>query len=275
MPSIALQVSTDPDDGYEFEDNGTVISINTTSTPPAVTNEGAVRIFTGAASNQRRWGLTRFLNVAIPQGVIITSAIWQGFVPTSNKWDDPDVTVHAHDADTSTSLPHADNSFDITSRPRTTANVVWNTTAPVGPVWVVSPNLASVIQEVIDRPGWASGNSLSIILRAGTSGQSFVFTAYGGVPANAAKLDIEWANAGAANLSGAGDMTAAATTLDNATVNMSGVGDLQATTSSPLCLNGYIAYDYGGAFFCLENLGDFVDGVDPNIRDVCIITCDD
>jgi len=58
--------------------------------------------------------------------------------------------------------------FDLSSRPTTTAKVKWSV-----PVWVkgdqgpdqTSSNIASIIQEIIDLPGWASGNSLVLIIR--------------------------------------------------------------------------------------------------------------
>ncbi len=58
--------------------------------------------------------------------------------------------------------------FDLSSRPTTIAKVQWSV-----PVWVkgdqgpdqTSTNIASIIQEIIDLPGWASGNSLVLIIR--------------------------------------------------------------------------------------------------------------
>ena len=59
--------------------------------------------------------------------------------------------------------------FDLSSRPVTNAKAYWSV-----PPWEIagemgpdqtSTNIASVIQEIIDLPGWASGNSLVLIIR--------------------------------------------------------------------------------------------------------------
>jgi hypothetical protein len=39
----------------------------------------------------------------------------------------------------------------------------WQTVGAAGP-GQLTPNLASVLQEVVNRPGWASGNALSVIV---------------------------------------------------------------------------------------------------------------
>ena len=39
----------------------------------------------------------------------------------------------------------------------------WQTLEAAGPEQL-TPNLAQVLQEVVDRPGWASGNALTVII---------------------------------------------------------------------------------------------------------------
>ncbi|MDL1939417.1 hypothetical protein FBQ94_10310, partial [Candidatus Jettenia sp. AMX1] len=57
---------------------------------------------------------------------------------------------------------------NMSSRPRTTAAVSWSPAA-----WLIkkevglnqrTPNISSVIQEIVSRAGWSSGNSLVIII---------------------------------------------------------------------------------------------------------------
>ncbi|MEM7126240.1 MAG: hypothetical protein AAF702_07925 [Chloroflexota bacterium] len=58
------------------------------------------------------------------------------------------------------------NKYDLRIRPRTVANVMW----PDLPPWVKNgpaqqtPNLASVMQEVINRPGWQSGHAFVFLI---------------------------------------------------------------------------------------------------------------
>ena len=63
--------------------------------------------------------------------------------------------------------------------------------------WYTLSPLASVIQEVVNRTGWQSGNSLSLILK-GTGnawGRMFV-TSYDAAPADAPTLVITYTTAG-------------------------------------------------------------------------------
>lgn len=78
---------------------------------------------------------------------------------------------------------------------------------------------------------------------------------------------------GAALLPGVGDLSAGGVSSSQALALLTGFGDLSASPEVPLCLFPYIAYTYAGAFFCLDNLGNFVTPIGSNIRDVCIIQC--
>jgi hypothetical protein len=55
---------------------------------------------------------------------------------------------------------------NISSRARTTAQVAWNNI----PAWTVlnakwqTPDLSAIIREVVNRPSWASGNSIVIVI---------------------------------------------------------------------------------------------------------------
>ena len=88
-----------------------------------------------------------------------------------------DLVVRGEQADNSAPIGSA--AFNISSRPRTTASVAWPV-PPWQPVGAsgpdqLTPNLASVIQEVVSRPGWAPGNALTVIITGSgrRSAQSF------------------------------------------------------------------------------------------------------
>jgi hypothetical protein len=85
-------------------------------------------------------------------------------------------------------------SGNISSRSRTLAAVPWS---PVP--WTIvgeagpdqrTPNIASVIQEIVNRPGWASGNSLVVII-TGTGERTA--ESYNGDSAGAPLLHVEYA----------------------------------------------------------------------------------
>lgn len=133
-----------------------------------------------------------FSGVTIPQGATITSATMSMTAESLNNAAATDVLLEfdAEDTDTA-SLPSG------TNRPSTmtvtTANVDWNLTAWVTDTVYESPDIASVIQEVVDRTGWSSGNNMNIILspRVGTAAQGDIgIDDYGnGTPAS---IEIVW-----------------------------------------------------------------------------------
>jgi hypothetical protein len=106
----------------------------------------------------------RFTGVTIPQGAAIVNA-WvisvdeTGSTPTS-------VNVQGEAADNALTFTSAAN--DVGSRPRTVVSVnwmpeAWTVIGQAGPAQQ-TPNLAAVIQEIVSRPGWVSGNALALII---------------------------------------------------------------------------------------------------------------
>ena len=102
----------------------------------------------------------KFNNISVPSGSTITSAklILYSWVTDSIAVD---LKVYAEAADDATA-PVSFAAFNALTL--TTANVDWNVTEVTGQVPIECPNLAAVVQEVIDRPGWVKGNSIQIIV---------------------------------------------------------------------------------------------------------------
>lgn len=136
----------------------------------------------------------RFNGVQISPGVSITNAYIQFQV------DDPSyqtslLTLRGEAADNSAAFAPAD--FNITSRASTSASVAWlptawNSTGDAGPEQR-TPNLASLIQEVVNREGWKSGNSLAIFISG--NGQRTA-ESFDGRPAAAPLLHVEYTSLG-------------------------------------------------------------------------------
>ena len=123
----------------------------------------------------------RFTGVQVPNGATITSAEVQ-FTADETGNASTNLVIRAERNDNS--APIATTAFNISSRPRTVASVAW----PV-PAWLtvgaagpgqLTPNLASVVQEVVNRPGWAAGNALTVILTG--SGRRAAESFEGGAP---------------------------------------------------------------------------------------------
>ncbi|MBW8035453.1 MAG: hypothetical protein FVQ79_07435 [Planctomycetes bacterium] len=112
------------------------------------------------ASNQYDWesGI-RFLNIPIDQGGTISSAFLklqaQGFWGTGWK-----TLVKGQDVDTACAVSDHTLCYDAVAR--TSNTVVWNPTVWTADVVYTSPDLVLIIQEIIDRPGWVSGNDLGL-----------------------------------------------------------------------------------------------------------------
>jgi len=126
-------------------------------------------------SEERQHVALRFDNVEVPQGATIVSAYVDfiaadpannaGFVAT-----DEVVRINAHDVDDSPVLTAAASNIGnrTSSANRTSASVDW--TAPTMGAWTLdekytTPNLATVVQEVVDRGGWCGGNAMTILFR--------------------------------------------------------------------------------------------------------------
>ncbi len=105
----------------------------------------------------------RFPNVSVPQGATIVDAFIQ-FVADENQDGDVDITIIGEAADNAALF--SETSGDVSSRPHTNASVDWSPfnwdKRDAGPAQR-TPGLASIVQEVIDRQGWASGNAIAFI----------------------------------------------------------------------------------------------------------------
>ncbi|MBK8431866.1 MAG: hypothetical protein IPL28_11510 [Chloroflexi bacterium] len=101
----------------------------------------------------------RFLNLSIPPGAIVTNAYIE-FAADESSSGATSLLFRAQAADNPPAFVATNN--NISSRPLTAASVSWNNL----PAWTryqlyQSPNLASIIQEIINRPAWTSGNPFS------------------------------------------------------------------------------------------------------------------
>jgi len=115
----------------------------------------------------RQWVGMRFTDITIPRNATISSATIQFFVDETDS--EPDVDVRIFGEKSPDSATFDSTPFNISSRPRTTASVLWNDI----PVWSVvgasgpdqrTPNLGPIIQEIVNQSGWVSGNALSVFI---------------------------------------------------------------------------------------------------------------
>ncbi|WP_158544439.1 PKD domain-containing protein [Blastococcus sp. TBT05-19] len=107
----------------------------------------------------------RFAGVAVPAGATILEAHVQ-FQADEADSGASSLTVAGQAADSATSF--STTAFDVSSRPRTSATVDWSPapwpTLKERGVNQRTPDLAAVLQEIVDRPGWAEGNALALLV---------------------------------------------------------------------------------------------------------------
>jgi hypothetical protein len=175
--TVSISINNSTDDINEV--NGSLEVANPT-----------IWIGNGGSTTTSYTGL-RFNNVTIPRGATILSARLE-FYSVQSQWQTVNLQIAAEAANNSAA-------FSATSRPSqrslTTArinhasNVPWSANT-----WYPFDEMAAVVQEVTNRIGWQSGNSLAIILRGmgtGTWGRKFVQSMEGGAT-NAARLVIAY-----------------------------------------------------------------------------------
>ncbi len=131
-----------------------------------------------------------FTDVAIAQGSTIDTAYLQCYAVSSD--GTAAMKIDAHDADTG-SPPTTFAEYG--SRPRTDANVEWDPSAWSAANWYDSDSIVSIIQEIVDREGWESGNDILIFCDnatgAGWGGsKDFLVWINDATPSNATKLVV-------------------------------------------------------------------------------------
>lgn len=136
----------------------------------------------------------RFNGLPVPFGSNIVEAYLQFQVDEASS-DLANLLIQGQASDNPASF--AAVTRNLSSRPRTAAAVAWSP-----PVWPTvggagldqrTPNIAPVIQEIVNRPGWSSGNSL-VILITGTGTR--VAESYDGLADAAPLLRVVYASGG-------------------------------------------------------------------------------
>ncbi|MBL8164236.1 MAG: hypothetical protein JNJ61_19775, partial [Anaerolineae bacterium] len=151
--------------------------------------DGGLAVFVGRSNAVPSLTGLRFNAVNLPPGAVIADA-WLSFYNPADQWITVDIEIAGEM--NANSLP-----FDSVNLPgnraRTSARVISanNVLSPMG--WVQYNGLAGIVQEVINLPGWAAGNSLSLIIEGrGADWARKLFAAYEADPALAPQLVIAW-----------------------------------------------------------------------------------
>lgn len=149
-----------------------------------------------AANSQKYGGGMRFLNVTIPDDAIITTAYLTLCASHTRDVNTVKSRIKGEDVDDAAAFSDMAN-YD--GRERTTAIVDWDAIE----AWTAdtdynSPEIKTIIQEIVDRDGWASGNDLVIFWddhegrSTATNNCDRIAYSYDGSAEFAPKLHIEY-----------------------------------------------------------------------------------
>lgn len=109
----------------------------------------------------------RFVGLTIPRGAVVTNAYVQ--FRADETWSDPTTLAIAGIASDNAPL-FPTGRFSLSTAARTQASGSWS---PTG--WVArnrgpdqrTTNIAAILQELIDRPGWQPGNAVALVITGG------------------------------------------------------------------------------------------------------------
>jgi hypothetical protein len=151
--TFAMRITDGNDDGEEYYLNGGNIYTDSSDLELGLEGDKAL---------QAQWVYTRFSAVAVPQGVRVLRA-YLTFVVDENDDEPASLTIYGEAIPNS---PPIDRSiaYHVSSRQRTTSSVPWSDIPP----WSVdevhdSPDLAAIVQELLDNPAWAEGNAMTFL----------------------------------------------------------------------------------------------------------------
>jgi hypothetical protein len=131
-----------------------------------LTTSGTIWLGTGQSTSASYTGL-RFTGITIPRNAVITSAYLEVY-STQNQWITIGFQVYGDNTGNS-------STFTMSTKPsQRSLTAQWGTysanTQWLANQWYQIPSLAPVVQALINRSDWQSGNALTLILK-GTSGQ--------------------------------------------------------------------------------------------------------
>jgi hypothetical protein len=127
----------------------------------------------------------RFAGLNIPQGAIISSATIQFKADeVHSEATTLDITVQAADS----APAFITTTGNLSNRATTSTSVLWQPPAwnTIGEATASqrTSNLAAVVQEIVSRPGWASGNAIAFLVEGTGHRTAEAFDKVGGVPAS-------------------------------------------------------------------------------------------
>ena len=218
----------------------------------------------------------RFNGVDIPREATVLNAYVQFRTDQTNS-ELTSLTIKGEAVDNAVTF--SDIKYNISSRPTTLTGVSWSPDPwlIVGEAGVAqqTPDISSIIQEIVNRPGWTIGNSLAIII-TGTGLRTA--EAFEGDAAGAPLLHVEYSIGSPNNPPVANDDTASTTadtlvTIDVSVNDNDPDGNLDRTSANTECSscsvpsNGTLFNNGDGSFDYTPDPG--FTGTDGFVYEIC------
>ena len=155
--------------------------------------QGTVMSLTATMSvaNATNYLGVRFPNVTVPQGATINSATLTVNVPSTTADTPNGVTWYGELATNAAAF--TTTASDITNRALTSATLVWSG-SDIG-AGDKALTVTSIVQEIVNQGGWASGNAMALLLY-GVSSCTIQITSYDTSTTLCARLAIDYTAGG-------------------------------------------------------------------------------
>jgi len=184
-PSDTWQVGAGNDDAVEYGSGGF----------DAANDYNRVRSYTSPLSSNYVCCGVRFTSINIGQGDTIDSADIKLYT-YSGSYDDMNSVVYGNDVDDAQDFNDNAHIISEEHRPRTSAHVSWVEYSIGAGVWATK-SVTNIIQEIVNRGSWSSGNALVLLFIANTDVYKvFRAKSYENSTTQAPKLEITWTSGG-------------------------------------------------------------------------------
>lgn len=115
----------------------------------------------------------RFADVNVPSNAVVTNAtITFTRIPLSSAPGSITLSFAGEARSNALTFEEGRDNANITTRPSTTATVDWNWAGSWTTAIATSPDLSSIVTEVLQLDGWSSGNAIAFIINSADSDAS-------------------------------------------------------------------------------------------------------
>ena len=224
-PELVTSTSSGADDAHEI--NGTV----DVSSNDLILSDGIRTVTSGM----------RFSEMNIPQGATILSAYIRF---TSERFNVAGTTLTISGEASATPNEFTTASNNLSSRTKTTNNVVWasDNSFPSSNEIIASPDISSVIQEIVDLGDWCGGKNLALLVEGTSSDTASAreARAYDSGQAGSPQLVVSYDDSTATGCVGGESIYQVSNSKDNLEENYRGYANTGAELTFSSYYNNYI-----------------------------------